>query len=323
MGRSGGSRSSRSSGSRRSSGGFSGGRRSSGGFSSGRSSGRSSTRGSSYRSSSRSGYYGSHSRHYGGGYGRGLISSKFSSIILFLVVLLLTLAGNFLSESLNITMSTVRREKLPMSASQETSYFTDEAHWFTNIRQLESGLKSFYQDTGVQPHVYVTDGSHGTSIEELTALAEDTYDQICSDEAHFVLVFYDDGFGGYNCGYTVGSQARSIMDQEAISILNDYLDKYYYSDKDDISDEELFSKAFEKTGERIMHVTKSPIVVVGIFVAVVGGVVTVVFIGFTWWKKAKAAKLKEAELTAEILNTPLEKISDDKLDDLEKKYSDQ
>lgn len=311
MGRSGGG----GGGGRSSGGGFSGGGRSSGGFSGGGRSGRSRSGGSSYHSRS------SRSYGYSRGYRRGgpvIIGSGF--VVVMIVTILVMALFSAMVSGTNVTKSTVHREKLSMSQSQETSYYTDEAGWFTNIRELESGLKSFYHKTGVQPHVYVTDGRYGTSIDELTKLAEDTYDQICSDEAHFVLVFYDNGYGGYNCGYTGGTKTKTIMDREAISILNDYLDHYYNSD---VSDEEMFSRAFEKTGNRIMKVTKSPVAVVGVTVAVVGGVVAVVAIGFVWWKKAKAAKLKEAELNAEILNTPLEKMADDELEDLEEKYTKQ
>ena len=58
------------------------------------------------------------------------------------------------------------------------------------------------------------------------------------------------------------------MDDEAVGILADYLDRYYSSDLDD---EEFFSLTFEKTAERIMTVTKSPWPTVLIVVAVVAG----------------------------------------------------
>ncbi len=321
-------RSGRSGGSSRSSGGgFSGGGRSSGGFSGSRriGGGFSNSRSSRSRSSSYNSRSGTSYRHYGysGGYhgrGCGPVFVGSGGLTIFIVLVFVVTMFSVLRGNISVTRSTVERKKLPASLSHETSYYTDEVGWFTNIGALESGLKSFYKETGVQPHVYVTDGRYGTSIDELTTLAETTYDKLCSDEAHFVLVFYDDGYGSYRCGYTVGSQAKTIVDSEALSILRDYLDRYYSSD---VSDEELFSKAFKETGHRIMTITKSPFVVVGTTVAIMGGVVAVTIIGFKWWKKAKAAKLKEAELTAEILNTPLEKMGDEKLEDLEEKYSNQ
>ena len=161
-----------------------------------------------------------------------------------------------------VAKSTVEREKLPASAVQETGYYTDEGGWFGNANRLEAGMKQFYRETGVQPYLYLLPNGAVTSVSELTEKAEELYPQLFQDEGHFLLVFCDDGHGSYNCGYTAGSMAKSVMDDEAVGILADYLDRYYsdYS----ISEEEIFSNAFAKTGERIMTVTRSPVVPVAV-----------------------------------------------------------
>lgn len=137
----------------------------------------------------------------------------------------------------SIQRSTYEREKLPASAVTETAYYTDEGGWFSNRAQLESGMRQFYEDTGVQPYLYLLENGSVTSVSQLTDMAEEMYPQLFTDEGHFLLVFCDDGYGSYNCGYAVGSQAKTVMDDEAIAILADYLDRYYndYS----ISEEEI------------------------------------------------------------------------------------
>lgn len=234
-------------------------------------------------------------------------------LIIFLMVFF---TGAFSSSSGSVGRSTVEREALPMSASYETSYYTDEAGWISNPGEIERGLKIFYHETGVQPHVYITDGSHGTTESELQAFAVAEYDELFQDEAHFLLVFYDDGYGSYFCGYEVGSEAKTVMDNEAIGILADYLDRYY-NDTASMSDEEFFGTSFEKTAERIMTVTKSPTVKI---VAILAGVV-IVIIAFAWWTKARKAKAEKAKETERILSTPIEKLGDQELKDLEDKYS--
>lgn len=204
-----------------------------------------------------------------------------------------------------------------MSASYETSYYTDEAGWISNPKEIEQGLKSFYHETGVQPHVYITDGSHGTTASELQSFAVSVYDDLFQDEAHFLLVFYDDGYGNYYCGYEVGSEAKTVMDNEAIGILADYLDRYY-NDTSNMSDEEFFGTSFEKTGERIMTVTESSAPKVAAAIAVVA----IVIIAFAWWSKARKAKAEKAKETERILSTPIEQLGDQGLKDLEDKYSD-
>lgn len=110
--------------------------------------------------------------------------------------------------------------------------------------------------------------------------------------------------------------AKSVMDDEAVGILADYLDRYYsdYS----ISEEEIFSNAFAKTGERIMTVTRSPVVPV----AVCAAVVVVAVLVFLTLKKRREQREREQKRAEEILKTPLEKFGDQEVEDLAKKYED-
>lgn len=145
----------------------------------------------------------------------------------------------------------VERAPLAATAVVETGYYTDEdGDWVHSPSKLENGLREFYRQTGVQPYVYILPNGTTTSTQELGTFAEQRYDELFSDEGHFLLVFCDDGDGGFNCGYAVGSQARSVMDDAAIDVLADNLDKNYrnYS----LDEEEIFSKAFADTAETIM-----------------------------------------------------------------------
>lgn len=318
-------------------GGFSGGGRSSGGFSGGggRSGGRPS--GGSFGGGRPSGggfrtgpiFINNSRRYYGGGGGGhnsggnggknsgcGTLAAIFAVILIFVIVLSVLMGG--LPAGGNIQKSTVAREKLPASAVTETAYYTDEdGSWFSNKAELENGMKQFYRDTGVQPYLYVLPNGQTASVKELTAFAEELYPQLFTDEGHFLLVFCDDNRGSYNCGYVAGSAAKTVMDGEALAILADYLDRYYndYS----ISEEEIFSLTFEKTGERIMTVTKSPVVPVAVCIVVV----VVAVLAFITLKKRREQREREQKRAEEILKTPLEKFGDQDVEDLAKKYEDQ
>ena len=170
--------------------------------------------------------------------GRGCLTTLLVFLIIFFALILIggvatsiggvnTSAGGGPSSG-SIAKSTVEREALPPSACTETGYYTDEEDWFSRPSNLESGLKYFYQKTGVQPYVYVVGSSHGTTLSALQAFADETYDSLFSDEGHYLLVFYDNGAGGYSWAYAVGTQAKTIMDNEANEILADYIDRYYY-----------------------------------------------------------------------------------------------
>lgn len=314
-------------------GGFSGGGRASGGFSGGGTGGRSggggfggpANRGPAFRPGPvfHTGpviiHHAGGRRRYSRGGGGGGCAPAFTTAILILVlcVVVFALVGGAQSGG-SIAKSTVAREPLPAGAVHETGYFTDEPGWISNRGELTDGLKHFYQKTGVQPYLYIASSVGGTSspsVQAIQSYAETLYDELFDDEGHFLLVFCDNNVGGYVCGYAVGSRAKTVMDDEAVGILADYLDRYYPSD---MSEEEFFSETFADTADRMMTVTRSPWPAI----AVSAAAVVIVVLLFQWWKRAKAQKNLEDQRTKEILETPLEKFGDDQAEDLAKKYED-
>lgn len=324
-------------------GGFSGGGRSSGGFSGGSHSGGRS--GGGNFGGGRPGGWGAppppprspyrtgpiiidNSRRYygGGGNGGGNENGQNNSggsgcgttlVILVLVVLLFCGIGFFFSDGSggSITASTVAREALPASAVTETGYYTDaDGDWIHNESELVSGLKQFYRETGVQPYVYILPNGESTSVPDLKSRAEALYPQLFTDEAHFLLVFCDDGRGGYNCGYTVGSQAKTVMDNEAVSILADYLDRYYNDSS--VSEEEIFSNAFAKTAKRIMTTTKSPVVPIAVSFAAIVVIALIIFAV----QKRREAKERQRQADEKMWSTPLESFGTDEAAERAKKY---
>ena len=309
MGRSGGS----SGGGGFSGGGFSGGGRSSGGFSGGSHSG-----GRSGGGSFGGGGWGAppppprrpyrtgpiiidNSRRYygggGGGNGGGGSGCGTTLIVVLLVLFLFGGIGFFLmgTPSSSIAKSTVAREALPSNAVTETGYYTDaDGDWIHDQSKLTAGLRKFYQETGVQPYVYILPNGESTSVSDLKGRAEALYPQLFSDEGHFLLVFCDDGRGDYNCGYTVGSQAKTVMDDEAVSISN----------------------AFAKTADRIMTVTQSPVVPVAVCIATVIVIALLVFS----LQKRREAKERQRQADEKMWSTPLESFGADEAAERAKKY---
>lgn len=338
---SGGSFSRGSSGSSRSSFGFSG--RSSGGSGSGRSfgsgssglfggrssSGSSSNSGLFGSGSSRSGGYGS-GRAYRGSYGPqggvgcsgcGCLTVPFTVIIaVVLIVLIIMLIPTCLGSGgdINITKSTIERQPLPRGSVTETGYYTDTLGWIGNKTKLTTGMKNFYQKTGVQPYLYITDninGSYNPTDEAAEDFAYSLYENLFRDEAHLLLIFMESYPNDYSTWYLAGRAAKTVIDTEAADILLDYIDRYYSYD---LTDEEFFSKAFNDAGKRIMTVYKSPWpIVVWTILAII-----ILLIALYWWRKAKEQKNREAEATERILNTPLDTFGDQEAEELAKKYQD-
>lgn len=244
-------------------------------------------------------------------------------LIFFILAILVTSLSSMFSGSSggsNITASTVQREPLPKGSVNETGYYKDELGWIKSDTTLTSGMKHFYEKTGTQPYLYLTDtvnGSHSPTQAELKTYAESLYSKLFTDQAHVLLVFFEyNSNSQYMDYYVAGTQAKQVIDTEAGNILLDYIDRYYY-DKS-LNEDQLFSKSFSDSADRIMTVTKSP----WIPVLIVLGVVVLVAVGFFWWIRAKKQKDLEAKRTEELLKTPLEKFGDTEAEELAKKYED-
>jgi hypothetical protein len=242
-----------------------------------------------------------------GGKGKGFIGI----IVAILVVAVLAVSiGNLAScntttTATSIAASTHNRTALDTTDAFESPAYTDlDGNWIERGAVLEVGLKDFYEMTGVMPYVYILPNGTSDSTEELQKEAEELYPKLFSDERHILLVFCDNNKGGFTCGYYVGSAARSVMDDEAIEILADYLNANYQNLN--ISEEQVFSNTFASTAERIMEKTTSiwPTVAVCAVIVVVAGVV------FVLVRKQQAQRAAHNARMEEILQQPLETFGD-------------
>ena len=145
-----------------------------------------------------------------------------------LVLLLVVALGGGSCTGANVPASTVERTALPAGSVNETGYFTDEdGDWIHDPAKLERGLRHFYEETGVQPYVYILPNGSVRSYQELQSIAQEKYDELFTDQAHFVLVFCDDGNGRFNAAYWAGAMTGSVLDDEAINIFKAYLSQNY------------------------------------------------------------------------------------------------
>lgn len=244
------------------------------------------------------------------GNGCGCFSTLLILLVLLAVAVMLTNGNN------GVSSSTVQREPLPAGSVAETGYYTDTLGWITNASELTRGMRQFYEETGVQPHLYLFDnvnGNYHPTADDVEPFAYALYDELFEDEAHLLVLFWEYD-GQHRVWYLTGTQAKSVVDDEAADILLDYIDRYYYDQS--LDEETFFSKAFADTGERIMKVTVSPLVYLG------AGALALVLLAllFAWWNRAKEAKRKKDEETRRILETPLESFGDTETEKVAKKY---
>lgn len=254
-------------------------------------------------------------------------SGCLTSIIAYVIVILVLIAiiptmfgGGIIRSGSDITRSTIEREKLDgQYVTLSSEWYDDSAMgWIASESTLESGLKDFYNETGVQPYLVITDVINGDTTptgDEVWEYADSIYDQMFDDEGHMVFVFQcEDGGVDYMMAACTGAQAKVVLDDaEALEILYDYVDYYFYSDLDE---DEMFAEAFRDAGERIMtkQTPTSQVAIKVIGVVAVAAIVLVIVKSVNKRSKEKAAE------TERILNTPVEKFGDTKLDDLKDKY---
>lgn len=237
---------------------------------------------------------------------------------IFIFSIIVTIIAPSNSDS-DITRSTVERTKLDSSMVTEIDeYYDDNLGWIGSSATLERGMKAFYRKTGVQPYLYICDnldgdnsGMYSKNYQE--SFGNKLYDELFNDEAHVLLVFCEYRESEYVSFCVAGNAAKAVLDEEAREILLDYVDYYYYSNYED---DEFFSLAFEKAGERMMKVEKNR----GWIAVVAIVALAALIILFKQLEKRRDKKIEKMKAAQDILNTPLNEFSDDNVENLADKY---
>lgn len=266
-----------------------------------------------------------HYRHYGyGGYGGvsygggGGLAATIIVLIVWIAIIAIVLGairGSGSTNSYNSVKSTIVREKLETGNAYINDCIIDEIGWFNNPTKTSAQLKSFWEETGVQPFIILKAYDPAIKTEEQKKQwAIDYYDTHFDTENIFLYVYFaeqdtdnDVGFMAYANGY----QTSAVMDAEAMEIFWNYLDGYWTSD---MATDDVFINTFQSTAKAIMHVSATGTDVILwciILVVVIVIVVAIVLVVKMLHKRAK----EKAEEDARILNTPVGDITTDHLED--------
>ena len=234
--------------------------------------------------------------------------------VVLILAAILALCGklDFSAVSGSVESSTIKRRPLAKSAVTLTDYYTDSTGLVRDPSALAKGMKAFYKKTGVQPHIYFTT----SPVPDADAL----YHSIFTDEGHFLMIYSTTE--NAPAAYHAGKQAASVMDDEALRIFRSYLHR---QTGNDVFQEKAYSDAYEKTAQRIMSVTKSPLQVILTLVGIALGflILLVAFIFFCLWRSSRRREKEKSERELqELLQNPPPKFSDSELEELEEKYKD-
>lgn len=228
------------------------------------------------------------------------------SIILAIIVIV----AGLIAARPNIQQSTVERSKLDSSlCTKVDTWYQDDINWIYDEKTLLKGLKMFYDKTGVQPYLWITDNINGKAkpnTSDFETALKSKYSELFKDEGHVIVCFMESSPSVYATYYWAGSAAKGVIDDEAGEILLDVIDSKYTSD---LSDEEMFSKSFSDAATRMMEVGRTTKQYIILAVAVIAGLGIIV--GFIFLLKAKRkSDAEEAEERERILNTDINEMSD-------------
>lgn len=228
------------------------------------------------------------------------------SILLAIIVIVIGL----IAARPNIQQSTIERSKLDsLLCTKVDTWYQDDIDWIHDEKTLLKGLKAFYDKTGVQPYLWITDNINGKAkpnTSDFETALKSKYSELFKDEGHVIVCFMESSPSVYATYYWAGSAAKGVIDDEAGEILLDVIDSKYTSD---LSDEEMFSKSFSDAATRMMKVGRTTKQYIILAVAVLAGLGIIV--GFIFLLKAKRkSDAEEAEERERILNTDIDEISD-------------
>lgn len=229
---------------------------------------------------------------------------------LSIVLAIIVIVAGLIAARPNIQQSTIERSKLDSSlCTRVDTWYQDDINWIHDEKTLLKGLKTFYNKTGVQPYLWITDNVNGKAkpnTSDFETALKSKYSELFKDEGHVIVCFMESSPSVYATYYWAGSAAKGVIDDEAGEILLDVIDSKYTSD---LSDEEMFSKSFSDAATRMMKAGRTTKQYIILAVAVVAGLGIIV--GFIFLLKAKRkSDAEEAEERERILNTDIDEMSD-------------
>ena len=317
-----------------------GGSRSGGSSSSSRSSG--SHRSSSSRAGGGSRSYGgssssysSHHHHYHGSghyhgsthhyyHGESSFATTLFAWAIVLLIVIATLKSMGVFDPILTNKSTIERTRVESGLSYETEVvIKDETYWIEDKDKVGRQLREFWDKTGVQPYIIMLeyDSSLKTDSDK-EAYTESLYDEYIDREDALLFVYYGEkdleGDVGLMC-YTLGKQAASVFDGEAIDIWFNNIDYYWYGDG---TMTDVYIKAYNRTAETIMSAPTN-FWDFGKYAVIAFVIIVICLIGYKALKAKFKREKEKAQETEQILNATMNTISQGSAkesDDLLDKY---
>lgn len=248
-----------------------------------------------------------------------LKNKRFSTILFMIGVPIFTFLIVFLlAHLMNLSDAGNTREKLTGTIYAENC-IEDQLQWFEDENETEKELKSFFDETGVQPYIYLKkyDASLKTDADK-EEWAVDWYQNNITNDYTFLYVYFEDqdpNEVGY-MSYVAGVDAQSVMDSDAVDTFWSNIDRFWDAEPDT---GEMFCKVFETTADDIMPFSENyKFPVFPLFILVAGPIEVYLLVQLL--NTNKKIKEKDREDARRIINTPIEDLVDQETEKLREKY---
>ena len=240
-------------------------------------------------------------------------------LVVFFIFLLLMMMSLFGCSS--GPTNDYNREKFNNPIAYDADCIVDELGFFVNPEETGERLKTFYNLTGVQPYIVISETVPGVNTDaQLEQYAQKYYEANIDNQNTFLYMYMgdadytEDDAPGAMVVYR-GNNIKSVMDDAAVNIFWDYMDQEWRSD---LETDDLFVKVYDQTAKRIM--TKSTTSKdIWLWVVIIVGVVLLGLLGLYYVKLKHKREREKAAETKAILETPLA-TADPNDDDLLKRY---
>lgn len=251
-------------------------------------------------------------------------AGSYSWILILLLVIFLMMGlgmcgcSSSSSKTSQIPENRYNREKIENTTPYSADCIVDELNFFENPTKTGQRLKTFYDQTGIQPYIVIEDYDPSLKTDaQKEEYAKSYYDKYINDEDTFLYMYFADADPN-SIGYmsTVnGKNIEAVMDSQAVDTFWNYLDQEWTSGKDT---DDMFVDVFDQTAKRIMTktTTSNDVAMRGLLI---GGIVIIAAVVVVLVLLKQKRDREKAEETRRILATPL-KTDDPEDDDLVNRY---
>lgn len=139
---------------------------------------------------------------------------------------------------------------------ESPNWYDDQAGWIEDEATLLAGMRSFYQETGVQPYLIIADqvnGKKNYTDADVESYLRKQYDELFEDDGHLILFFCEAYENYYDPYLLVGEKAATVIDTEGENVIYTAIDRWYTDGS--LTDSEYFARIFKASGDALMNGT--------------------------------------------------------------------